>query len=149
VLYCVPAVGMDFRKLPESHLRIVKRWLRFYQEHKEAISQGRWRPLEFDPYTSSFAISGARETFVGLFKDVLGTITLEGAGPVPHVYLYNGTGSSYIHTRLAPAAGAYDLVVRDLYLDEVNRSTAEATGGGLNVSLAVPEAGLLELIHRA
>ncbi|MBI2505042.1 MAG: alpha-galactosidase [Candidatus Latescibacteria bacterium] len=149
VLYCVPAVGMDFRRLPDSHLRIVKRWLQFYQEHKEAISQGRWQPLEFDPYTSSFAISGARETFVGLFKDVLGTITLEGAAPIPHVYLFNGTGSAYIHTRLAPAEGSYELVVRDLYLEEISRSITKATDGGLNVSLAVPEAGLLELIHRA
>ncbi|HID95639.1 MAG TPA: hypothetical protein EYP53_06245 [Candidatus Latescibacteria bacterium] len=34
--------GMDFRKLPKSHLKIVKRWLGFYQAYKEEIVRGRW-----------------------------------------------------------------------------------------------------------
>lgn len=147
VFYCVPAIAMDFRKLPESHLAIVRQWLRFYQDHKEEISRGRWQPLEFDPHTSSFAIVGSKETFIMLFKDVLGTLSPALEKSPSRLWLFNGTARSYVHTRVEPAEGAYDLVVRDIFLKEIGRSRAKANGGALPLSLPVPEGGLLECIR--
>lgn len=146
ILYCVPSIGMDFRKLPESHLKIVKRWLGFYQAHKEEILRGRWQPLEFDPHTSTFAIYGEQTTFVGLFKDVLGRIVLDGVKLLEHLYLFNGTSTSYVHTRLEPMEGAYELIVFDVFLEEVGHSTMMSADGGLNLSLSVPEGGMVEVI---
>jgi alpha-galactosidase len=151
ILYCVPSIGMDFTKLPESHLKIVKQWLRFYQEHKEEIIRGRWQPLEFDPHTSTFAIYGDRTTFVGMFKDVLGRIVLgrsEACFAPEYVYLFNGTSASSIHTRLEPMEGEYELIVFDLFLEEIGRSKMRSLDGGLNLSLTVPEAGMVEIRRR-
>ena len=149
ILYCVPSIGMDFRKLPESHLKIVKRWLRFYQAHKEEIIRGRWQPLEFDPHTSTFAIYGDRTTFVGLFKDVLGRIVLDGEKPLEHLYLFNGTNTSYVHTRLEPMEGEYELVIFDPFLEEVGWLKGRAERGGLDLSLTVPEGGMMEGVRVA
>ncbi|RKY71968.1 MAG: hypothetical protein DRP97_01310 [Candidatus Latescibacterota bacterium] len=144
ILYCVPSIGMDFQKLPESHLKIVKHWLEFYQAHKEEIVRGQWQPLEFDPHTSTFAIYGVQTTFVGLFKDVLGRIVLDGEKPLERLYLFNGANTSCIHTRLEPMEGEYELIVFDPFLEEVGRSKAKDVDGGLNLSLTVPEGGMVE-----
>ena len=149
ILYCVPSIGMNFRNLPESHLKIVKRWLEFYQTHREEIVRGRWQPLEFDTHTSTFAIYGDRTTFVGLFKDVLGRIVLNGEKQLEHLYLFNGTNTSYVHTRLEPMEGGYELVVFDPFLEEVGRSKAKDMDGGLNLSLTVPEGGMVEGVRIA
>ncbi len=144
ILYCVPSIGMDFRKLPESHLKIVKRWLAFYQTHKEEIIRGRWQPLEFDPHTSTFAIHSAGTAFIGLFKDVLGRIVLDQRKPPDQLYLFNGTSTSCVHTRLEPAAGEYELTIFDPFLEEFGRSKTRAEGGVLHLDLTVPEAGMVE-----
>jgi len=140
---------MDFRKLPKSHLKIVKRWLGFYQAYKEEIVRGRWQPLEFDPHTSTFAIYGNRTTFVGLFKDVLGRIVLDEGSrdALTHVYLFNGTNTSYVHTRLEPMEGVYELAVFDPFVEEVGRSKVEDVNSGLSLSLTVPEGGMVEVVR--
>lgn len=145
ILYCVPSIGRDFTKLPASHLQIVKKWLAFYQEHKEEIVRGRWQPLEFDPHTSTFAIYGARETFVGLFKDVPGRIVLDRQAPLERLYLINGANDSVVHTRLEPCQGTYELVVYDHFLAAAGRSQVATHGGTLQLSLTVPEGGMLQV----
>ncbi|MBI2914827.1 MAG: alpha-galactosidase [Firmicutes bacterium] len=145
ILYCVPSIGRNFTKLPAIHVELVRRWLAFYLEHREEIRGGEWRPLEFDPHYSTFAIESGDATFVGMFKDVPGRVRLPGGRVRDRLYLFNSTWDDHVHTRVEPAAGRYELIVRDHLLQEAGGRRVEAASeGGLDLDIAVPEGGLVE-----
>jgi hypothetical protein len=64
-------------------------------------------------------------------------------------FIFNGTSTSYLHTRLEPMVGEYEMVRFNFLLEEVGRSRVKSLDGGLNLSLAGPEAGVVELVRLA
>jgi len=148
ILYCVPSIGRDFKKLPEVHVELVRRWLAFYEDHREEIRSGQWRPLEFDPHCSTFVIESGDVAFIGMFKDVPGRVRLPGGRAPKQLYLFNSTSESWVHTRIEPAAGEYELTVYDHLLEKNGEDQAKLVRDGLDLDVKVPEGGLLAAASR-
>ncbi|MFH1009185.1 MAG: alpha-galactosidase [Candidatus Latescibacterota bacterium] len=144
VLYCVPSVAEDFIKLPPERLDMLRAWIAFYRAHRKELTQGIWRPLEFDPHYSTIAIEGERETFVGFFKDTPGQVALTKSGP-DRIYLINATGSDSVRTRLSGIRGHYQATVCDPFLRESMPSAVETSADGLEIDKNIPEGGMLSL----
>jgi hypothetical protein len=144
VLYSVPSVAEDFRKLPAERTDMLRQWLAFYQAHRRELVNGTWRPLEFDPHYSTIAIEGKQETFIGLFKDTPGQVALGAAAP-ERVFLFNATGSPSVRTRLSGITGPYEGTVYDAFLREIGPGGVVQTERGVEIDAQVPEGGMLRL----
>lgn len=142
VLYCVPSVAEDFKKLPPERIEMLRGWMAFYRAHRKELTRGTWRPLEFDPHTSTIAIEGERETFVGFFKDTPGQVVLTATSP-ERIYLINATGSSSVRTRLSGIRGTYEATVCDPFLREMGPGSVEVTEQGVEIEEEIPEGGML------
>lgn len=147
ILYAVPSVAEDLRKLPSERLELLRQWLSFYGVHRHELVNGQWRPLEFDPHYSTIAIEGETETFIGFFKDTPGQVALTAASP-ERIYLINATGSSSVRTRLSGIAGDYEAVVCDPFLREIGPGQVAAMERGLEIDGEIPEGGMLCLSRK-
>lgn len=147
ILYGVPSMAEDFKKLPSERIEMLRQWLAFYTAHRKELASGRWRPLEFDPHYSTIAIEGDHETFIGFFKDTPGEVSLSAHSP-ERIYLVNATGSSSVRTHLRGIIGDYQAVIRDLFLREIGPGRVETTEHGLEVRGEIPEGGMLCLVRR-
>jgi alpha-galactosidase len=144
VLYAVPSVAEDVRKLSPERIELLRQWLAFYRAHRHELVNGRWRPIEFDPHYSTIVIEGERETFIGLFKETPGQVTLTTASP-ERVYLINATGSSSVRTRLSRMKGIYEATVCNPFLREVRPGRVEVMECGIEIDEEIPEGGMLYL----
>ncbi|MBI4553207.1 MAG: alpha-galactosidase [Candidatus Latescibacteria bacterium] len=147
ILYSVPSVAEDFRKLSPGRMELLRQWLAFYSAHRQELVTGRWRPLEFDPHYSTVVIEGEQETFIGFFKETPGQVALTAAAP-ERIYLINATGSPSVRTRLSGIAGHYDATVCDPFLREIGPGCVTATEHGVEIDEKVPEGGMLCLSRK-
>ena len=81
----VPMLSMDLLAISETEKKIIRRWLKFYEEHLETFCFGHWKVVHHQSNTAYMSVTGKGESIVILLdparlneavKDLKGTVTV-------------------------------------------------------------------------
>jgi hypothetical protein len=125
VLAGVPAVSVNLVTIPESHRKIIRSWIGFYNQHRDDLLHGEMSPLAFFPAAGALAITGRTGNYIGLFETVPPLIELKE--PKDKTYLVNCTGERLV-TTLANLRGRFTCQVYDHLLAPVRKLDLRADG---------------------
>ena len=143
VISSVPQIASDVINLSDSHLDLIKRWMKFYQEHKRDFRYGEMTPIQNDLQFSTILVSSPGKAFVSYGNyPALRVPIPEGA---KEIYLFNCTLEDSIHTILQNVDGEYEAEVLDHRLTAVGEAKIAANEGKALVDLDVPQGGLAVL----
>jgi alpha-galactosidase len=143
----IPVFGVDLRLLPESHLRIIKAWMRFYRQHQDVLSRGELEPCGFASLFPQLQVREGRKAFLYIGSSSTTPVSVEGAR---QIYIINASGRSRMVITLdGIAAGRWRMVVRNCRLEVVSTHDREVDAGAFALDQQIPEGGLVELHVRA
>ena len=132
----VPAISVDLVTIPESHRKIIRAWLGFYNRHRDELLHGEMAPLAFMPAGGAISIAGKTRSYIGLFETVPPLIELDD--PRNEIWLVNGTGER-LATSLANLRGRFRCQVYNHLLEPVRELDLRADGElRLDVTSPVP-----------
>jgi hypothetical protein len=139
VMVGVPAISVNLRAIPPSHIAIIKAWLGFYHQHYDELLNGDFRPIGFEPTFPFFVVEGKREAFLYLGNDAVPPL------PFPakeEVYFINASGGERLVLPLENAPKArYSIEVKDCFL--VKRSEESVNlSPGKPLILSLPPGGM-------
>jgi len=83
----VPSISVDLTSIPQSHKQLIKGWFNFYNQHKEELMYGDFKPLVPNFPSAAVKIEGKKEAFVGCFDVIPGSIIFSKA--FEKIYLVN------------------------------------------------------------
>ena len=134
-LFSTIQYSVMLRTYPEAHKRMIAHWLRFSQDHREALLHGSFRPHHFEASYPWIEAESAAERVVGVYT--AGTVVPVDAAAKPN-FVVNGTGEgSLVLDAAAPATA----VCRDTFGAKVGEVKLAR---GLN-RVAMPVSGYLEV----
>ncbi len=146
-----PEVQVDLTQLRESHKRIVKEWLAFYWEHKDALHGGDYEPFGFEnllggPISTTppnVKIEGHGKAFVWLGPAYPENIELQEKPRM--VYLFNLRNTQGISVRLhGLPIGNVKVKINNIYLETVAEQHIFCNGS-LQLDEAIPEGGMISI----
>ena len=75
----VPMLSMDLLTISETEKRIIRRWLKFYEEHLSTFRDGRWHVGYYQSNTTYMSVTGNGETIITLLDPARLEEALAGA----------------------------------------------------------------------
>jgi hypothetical protein len=141
VLAGVPAVSVDLVTIPESHRKIIRSWVGFYNQHRDELVHGEMSPLAFFPAAGALSIAGKTRNYIGLFETVPSLIELQESRN--EIYLVNCTGERLV-TSLANLRGRFSCKVYNHLLAPV-RELDLCADGELRLDVKSPPPFLIEV----
>ena len=139
----VPVFGVDFRLLPESHLRVVAAWMRFYGEHKNELCQGEFRPVGFDLLFPMLRVKGSAKTFLYVGSSSTTPVSVDGSN---EIYIVNATSGGRVTVFLDKiGAGQWRVINRNCYLEQVSESQIDVRTNTFALDMQISKGGLVEL----
>jgi len=136
-LVSVPMVSIQLDEYPKSHLDLIRYWIGFYNEHRDTIIHGDFRPVIGLGFIPLIACIGSLETIISLYEDV-------PVAPQPHnskLWILNASTRSYVELDSADWAGTWDMTVRDKFGKVVAQQQIQLPVAQLSVEVG----GSLEL----
>ena len=130
-LFGVIQYSMVLQTIPERHREVVRHWLRFSQEHRDALMRGDFRPHQPHAGFPLVEAENASERIAAVY--VAGTMAATGALDKP-VYLINATGEKSLVAELPAAANVE-------YFDTFGVKTGSAKVGAGLQRLDIPASG--------
>ena len=91
-MFAVPTVSVDFERLPVAHLRILKAWLNFYQEHKRVLAHGQFRPWMIAGNIPMLLLRHETTAVLGIFADALPPVALPS--DITELYVLNAANEA-------------------------------------------------------
>jgi hypothetical protein len=139
----VPQLAVDVLNVPDSHRRLIRVWLNFYQQHKDDFRYGQLSPVQNDVLFSTIKVERGPKAFVSYasFPALRVPLTPEAG----EIYLFNCTNDDSLYTILQNVAGTFSATVRDFDLSPLSKTRLTGTDGSLLVDMAVPQGGCIEL----
>jgi len=134
-MFGVIQYSVMLRTYPEAHKRMIAHWLRFSQEHRDALLRGAFRPHHFEALYPWMEAWNEEERLVGVY--VAGTVVPVDAR-AKRTFVLNGTGGGEVIVDSASAARAV------LYDTFGTRTGEMELREGLN-RLALPVSGYAEI----
>ena len=106
-MFGVIQYSMMLRHLPESHREVIRHWLKFSQEHRDTLMNGRFRAYNPESQYPILEAESAKERVIGVYTS--GRVVSCGALDRP-VYILNGTlgDSVVLDTKCDATAEAFD-----------------------------------------
>ena len=142
----VPTFSMDLTAMPDDEKKLIKAWLKFYQEHKETLTLGEFTPMSFDQHFSVSKIVGEEDCFVGLFSPTApGQIDLMDEMD-KRIFLINGTGEDRISTVLKGLKGKRTATVFNAFHNEISKSPLSDAEGEMVLDIQVPVGGVIKIL---
>ncbi len=134
-IFGVVQYSVMLRDAPEAHKAMLRHWIRFSQEHRDALLKGRFLPRHPELQYPLIEAESASERIIGVYDD--GRLVDCGAADRA-TYVLNATGAKGLSLRLASEAEveAYDTYGRRVAGRRVPAGLAE---------VGCPEAGYLAL----
>lgn len=110
-LVSVPMVSIELDQYPQSHLDLIRYWIRFYNEHKNTIVHGEFRPVLLLGHVPLIYFVNGSETIVGLYDDT--------AAPLESVagttWILNASTRGYVDFSGSEHKGSSLVVTRDKF----------------------------------
>ena len=133
VLAGVPSISVDLTSIPQSHKHLVERWFNFYRQHKEELIYGSFKPLVITSPSAVIKIEGKKETFVGCFDVIPGSIIFSKA--FEKIYLVNCNSNILNTTLMNSFSGTFSMKVFDYMWKEVSSEKLGSTQGQLRINI--------------
>ena len=125
VLAGVPAASVDLVTIPESHRKVIRSWIGFYNQHRDDLMHGEMSPLAFLPAAGALSIAGKTRNYIGLFEAAPSRIMLDE--PRDEIFVVNCTGERLV-TSLANLRGRFSCQVQNHLLEPVRELDLRADG---------------------
>jgi alpha-galactosidase len=139
----VPVFGVDFRLLPEAHLRVVAAWMRFYGEHQNELSQGEFGPVGFDHLFPLLRVQGGTKSFLYAGSSATAPASVEGSD---EIYIVNASSSGRVAVFLdGIGVGPWRAISRNCYLEQVSETRIEVRANTFALDMQISKGGLVEL----
>ncbi len=143
----VPAVSVDLNQCQQSHLNILRYWIGFYNNHRDAIVHGEFSPVFHQASLSMIQFTGEKEKIIALYEDY--PLVLE-AEEKPKLWLLNASTRSYIDfltdasegLRMVTSFNKFGEAVYTRYLRFPLTRLEVEVGGALEIGEPNPNAGL-------
>jgi alpha-galactosidase len=146
IFYAVPTLSVDFDKLPENHIKLIKSWISFYHTHKKNFLDGKFEPLSNDPHYSVVRVSAKGATYIPAFLECFPSVLQVVKGSDSEIYLYNGTAMDRIVTELDGVSDTYLAEITDKFLAPAGKTmTVKSAGGNLALNIPVEVGGIVKL----
>ncbi|MCC3374540.1 glycoside hydrolase family 36 protein [Cohnella sp. REN36] len=119
LLFSVPQISMRLSALPPAHLRMLRRWLAFWEEHREVLLNGRLEPG--NPalsYPTVQAVKGDRAVIV-TYHDAL--VPLRADRPVREWTVVNGRQREEVVLEVSASLGEANIEIANSCGDIVDR----------------------------
>jgi len=139
-VFSVPMLSLDFDRIPQAHLRIVKAWMDFYRTHKLLLTQGRFRPVMANGHLPAIHISRDGQAVLGVFSDALPSIHLPPE--TRELYVLNGANDGRIRLHLEGPQAEFDGEVFDIFHQPQARLQARTPG---DLTIDIPIGGYARL----
>lgn len=131
--------SVRLQTLPEDHRRMIRHWLGFSRDHREALLRGSFRPHHFEAMYPWIESENAQERIVAVYN--ASTVADAGAPDRP-TFILNGTGKGMISLRLAGTPSRVDAF--DTFGNPV---PAPKLDKGIH-DVRMPVSGLLKISYR-
>jgi hypothetical protein len=139
----VPVFGVDFRLLPESHVRVVAAWMRFYRQHRADLIQGQFEPLGFGSLYPQFRIRSGQKAFI--YVGSLSTAPVDVAG-CREIYIVNAADTDRLSLALDGAApGRWTGDIRNCLFEQAGSAEETVSGEKMRIDRHIPQGGVLAL----
>ncbi|HWB97747.1 MAG TPA: TIM-barrel domain-containing protein [Bryobacteraceae bacterium] len=139
----VPVFGVDFRLLPESHLRVIAAWMQYYRQFQQELTQGRFEPNGFAPLFPQFSIRSGSKAFLYVGSSSVAPVRVDRCN---EVHVVNASDSGRVALLLdGLAEGQWSAVVRDCYLEQALAQEVTVSGHAYLLDQQIPEGGMLIL----
>ena len=135
-IYGVVQYSAMLREVPESHLKVIKHWIAFSQEHRSTLLHGEFRPYHPEAYYPVLEAESAEERIITAYQE--GFVVKTGA-PDKAVFVINATGAEGLVVELAGKPKKVEYY--DLY---GNRVAGEKVAKGVQ-RISVPISGYIKL----
>ncbi len=144
ILAGVPSIAIDLLRAPKEHLELIKKWLAFYNEHKEDLSQGNFSVVQNDSFFSTTAIQRDKRAYVGFYSVPASRVYL--SKEIEEIYLFNCTNEDMLYVVLFNIVGNFKLVSYDPMFSELSKTKVGTQGNRLTLDLRLPQGGIAKLL---
>jgi hypothetical protein len=139
----VPVFGVDFRLLPESHLRAVAAWIQFYREHQSELWQGQFEPVGFGHLFPQFKIQAGAKTFLYVGSMATAPTGVDGSDSI---YIINASDQGRVALYLDGInPGRWQVTLRNCYLERISAIPLDVSASAYAFDMRIPKGGLAEL----
>jgi alpha-galactosidase len=139
-LFAVPQVSVRLDQIPPDHQEMLRFWLAFWREHRDALLDGKLIPYHPESFYPLVVARTERKLLAAAYAEAL--IPLQGELPA-ELILVNGTPESRLVLELDADNGDWNETVRDCR-GQLVRQGAVHLGQGLTAR-AVPQSGVVLL----
>ena len=115
----VPMVSIDLDRYPQNHHQLIRYWIGFYQEHKNSIIHGAFKPEFIFGHVAVIHFIGKDEQIIGLYSDVPLSIE-QNALPM---WILNASNRPYIELRANDFRGEHLVSTRDKFGNLIKTET--------------------------
>jgi alpha-galactosidase len=109
-LVSVPMVSIELDKYPQTHLDLIRYWIGFYNQHRDTIVHGEFRPILRLGHVPMIQFVGNSELIVGLYEDI--PVSLERQ---KHTWILNASTRPYIELTADEPHGECEITLRDKF----------------------------------
>jgi alpha-galactosidase len=135
-MFAVPTVSVDFERLPAAHLRILKAWLGFYQEHKRVLAHGQFRPWMVAGSIPMLLLRHETTAVLGIFADALPPVALPSE--ITELFVLNAANETCVRLWVEGVEGMFAGLTFDLWHQPVEQLAPRALGA---LSCEIPIGG--------
>jgi alpha-galactosidase len=140
VLFSVPQISLRLDKIPESHQRMLRFWLKFWRSHRDVLLDGELEPYYPELQYPFIVAKNDRKWIGALYADMVAPLS----GKLPgEIYVINATHQPRIILDVDTDSGVYDIEERTV-LGETIDKRRQTLSAGIH-PLKVSPSGLLHL----
>ena len=138
-LFSTIQYSMVLSKMSPDHRRVVSAWIRFTQDHREALLKGSFRPHHPEMGYAWIEGESSQERVVAAYAD---DVCVKAGDADRQVFLVNATGKAGLLAELAPEAAKVE------YFNVFGEKVGERSSLSGIVRLAVPASGYAKVVWR-
>jgi len=122
---------------------VVKAWLDFYREYREALVHAKLTLLSFEPYFPAIQLEAGSNLFLYLGS---GTVVPAQVGRCTELFLINASDLDHLKIQLEEIGiGSWELTSHDCFLKEVQKERLSVDKDHIFLSRPVRQGGMLRL----
>jgi alpha-galactosidase len=107
----VPMISIELAQYPESHLQLIRHWIGFYNDHRQTIIHGEFKPVLRLGHIPLIYFRGESELIIGLYDDI--DVNVESFPRT--TWILNASTRDYIDLSCLRCQGRYLVITRDMY----------------------------------
>src|SRR5258708_25859611 len=130
-LVSVPMVSIELDEYPHSPLDLIRYWIGFYNEHRDTIIHGAFKPELAQGHVPAIQFDGRSETIIGLYEDVpVRLISVK-----PKLWILNASTKPYVEFASDVPETNYEATLHDKFGKIVSKQPVALHGGRVPIEI--------------